>query len=98
MSSSIRAKAFHEELMELPLPDVPVCIWIHRDEEGLKQPEGRQLQPPQVGISLQELHADRVVYQPRTPRKVVSKCMHCYIMMQRCSFHLGMQESLVHSI
>ena len=32
--------------MELPLPDVPVCIWIHRDE-GLKQPEGRQLQPPQ---------------------------------------------------
>ena len=48
MSSSIRAKALHEELMELPLPDVPVCTWFHRDKEGLKQPEGRQLQPPQV--------------------------------------------------
>ena len=50
------------------------------------------------GISLQELHADRVIYQPGTPRKVVSKSMHCCIVMQRCFFHLGMQESLVHSV
>ena len=50
------------------------------------------------GISLLKLHADRVIYQPGTPRKVVSKCMHCCIVMQRCSFRLGMQESHVHSV
>ena len=50
------------------------------------------------GIYLQVLHADRVIYQPGTSRKVVAKSMHCCIVMQGCSFHLGMQDALVHSV
>ena len=34
-----------QEMMAFPLPDVPVCRRLYRDEEGLKQPVDRQLQP-----------------------------------------------------
>lgn len=46
MASLINPKAF-DLLVELPLPDVPVCKRLHRDEEVLRQPVDQQFQPPQ---------------------------------------------------
>ena len=50
---------------------------IHRFGGALKDMHSSPfVQHVICGISLQELHADRVIYQPRTPGKVVSKCIH----------------------